>query len=298
MTVIAEGRECVQGVDISRWQGKPDYSAFNLDFAYIKASGGDAAQPYEDSEFRRNSLWPKPWGAYHFASNMARPAPTEALFFCQVIRGTGWTLPPALDWEVASGLNEWDCLTWVLTFCQTVEAELGVKPIIYTGSYVTLHRGAALLAYDLWYAGYVAHPLPCPPWPTWSLWQYGSTGTAVGIQGAVDSDYADKAWFDRVLSRSGVTTTVTPSTPEAPTPTLEALMASPYLFSVDDGAGNYPNLYWCDDAGTVHRVTGLDDLAFLEDVGVVAKHPLAPPEEGYAKITGDLVATARFRGAT
>ena len=231
--MIIFGRDCVQGIDVSRWQGGINYAAFDLDFAYIKASGGDGSNMYKDPKFEDNSKWPTDWGAYHFASPCRFNPEQEAQFFCGTIRNHSWTLPPALDWE--ENVNPDLAINWVLRFMAEVEKQLGVRPIIYTGAYVPLTRSPELLKYDLWYANYTSHPAPCPPWGyNWSLWQFTSSGHAGGVLGGIDSDYATVEWFNRVR---GVRPTPTPPPvvippvpPGTPTPTIPLEDDMSFLF--------------------------------------------------------------------
>lgn len=189
------GRDTVDGIDVSRWQGGVDWNAFNLDFAIIKSSGGDGGL-YVDPQFHANARWPRPWAPYHFAGGTNALA--EARYFCDAIRGTGWTLRPVLDWEVnwpAGRARE--ATAWVHTFQREVERQFGVVPVLYTGAYVCLDRSdASLTRYPLWLAAYTGQPISCAPWGNrWTAWQYSSTGHVPGIVGNVDMNIADRSWF-------------------------------------------------------------------------------------------------------
>jgi lysozyme len=201
--VNVPGRDTVVGIDVSRWQGTIDWDqvAPTISFAFLKSTGGDGGL-YRDPSFTRNAAEASrvsvPWGTYHFASRMAFAAEVEARYFCDQIRGTGWTLPPVLDWEPSPGVNGTQALAWVLAFCAEVERQLGVRPIIYTGAYVSLDRGDALKAYDLWLAAYTPQPIRCAPWDTWTIWQYTSSARLPGITAnTVDMNLADRSWLDR-----------------------------------------------------------------------------------------------------
>lgn len=200
------GRDTVVGIDVSRWQGSIDWDlvAPTISFAFLKSTGGDGGL-YRDPSFTRNAAEATrvgvPWGAYHFASRMTFDAVTEARYFCDQVRGTGWTLPPVLDWEPL-GVNGTQALGWVLAFCAEVERQLGVRPIIYTGAYVSLDRGDALKDYDLWLAAYTPQPIRCAPWDTWTIWQYTSMARLPGITAnTVDMNLADRAWLERFTTQ-------------------------------------------------------------------------------------------------
>lgn len=210
MTVTIQGRECVVGADVSRWQGDIDWSRFPDTFAFIKASGGDAGL-YVDGKYARNAaLCGAPWGPYHFASNAQYNAITEANYFCDLILGSPWALlppgrklPPVLDWEPTRNVP--GSGAWVLAFLHQVELRTGIRPVIYTGAYVSLDRVDALRAFDLWLAAYTPAPISCAPWGyQWSIWQWSSTTSVPGIAGNVDRNYATVEWFQRATSGAPV----------------------------------------------------------------------------------------------
>lgn len=214
MTKMVAGKECVMGVDVSRWQGNINYDAFPLEFAFIKASGGDGGL-YQDPMYTRNAAgWKTPYGTYHFASLGAYDPNVEADFYCNVILNSPWAslpasrkLPPVLDWEPTRAVP--NSGNWVLSFLKRVEARTGIRPMIYTGAYVALDRVQELTNYDLWLAAYTQSPPSCAPWGNnWSVWQYSSSGQVAGINGGVDSNAGTVQWFNKVTSGTGV-----PSTP-------------------------------------------------------------------------------------
>lgn len=238
------GRDTVVGIDVSRWQGTIDWDAVapTISFAFLKSTGGDAGL-YRDPSFTRNAAEASrvgvPWGCYHFASRMAFAASAEARYFCDQIRGTGWTLPPVLDWEPSPGVNGAQALTWVLAFCAEVEHQLGVRPIIYTGAYVSLDRGDALKAYDLWLAAYTAQPIRCAPWDTWTIWQYTSSGRLPGITAnTVDMNLADRSWLARF---TGAVTDQAPAPPTEPSEEDDDMANQPPLIQL---ASTKPGTVW------------------------------------------------------
>lgn len=224
MSQMVAGKECVMGVDVSRWQGNINWSAFDKDFAIIKATGGDGGL-YVDGMFATNMRnCTKPRGAYHFASLAAYGAVQEADYFCNVLLNSEWAnlpashkLPPVLDWEPTRAVA--NSGQWVLAFLKQVEKRTGIRPVIYTGAYVALDRVLELLNYDLWLAAYTQSPPLCAPWgKNWSIWQYTSSGHAGGIAGGVDSNAATVEWFNRVTQGG--------TSPSQPTPIEEDIMAS------------------------------------------------------------------------
>ena len=216
MTVTIQGHDCVTGADVSRWQGDIDWGRFPDSFAFIKATGGDGGL-YVDGKFARNAAQcPAPWGPYHFASAAAFNAVAEANHFCDVILGSPWALlpstrklPPVLDWEPTRNVQ--GSGAWVLAFLHQVELRTGMRPIIYTGAYVSLDRVPELRQFPLWLAAYTPDPISCAPWGyEWTIWQWSSTTSVPGIVGNVDRNYARADWF------------IAATTGGAPTPSTSA----------------------------------------------------------------------------
>lgn len=259
MTVTIQGRECVVGADVSRWQGDIDWSRFPDTFAFIKASGGDAGL-YVDGKYARNAaMCGVPWGPYHFASNAQNNAVTEANYFCDLILGSPWALlppnrklPPVLDWEPTRNVP--GSGAWVLAFLHQVELRTGVRPVIYTGAYVSLDRVDALRAFDLWLAAYTPQPISCAPWGyQWSIWQWSSTTSVPGIVGNVDRNYATVEWFTRATSGAPA--------PTQPTPTPEPEEIDvPTIIRIKTKAGEY---LYDPCAGTARNISG-DESAVLQ----------------------------------
>lgn len=293
------GRDTVVGIDVSRWQGTIDWDqvAPTVSFAFLKSSGGDGGL-YRDPSFTRNaaeaSLVGVPWGCYHFASRMAFDAAVEARYFCDQIRGTGWTLPPVLDWEPSPGVDGTRALSWVLTFCAEVERNLGVRPIIYTGAYVSLDRGDALKAYDLWLAAYTPQPIRCAPWDTWTIWQYTSSGRLPGITAnTVDMNLADRSWLARFTGANS------DHAPTSTDPSEEDDDMAPPLIQL---ASTKPGTVWgahigIPDSG-VYAVDGLtvrwcsqadlDEYAREKAAGIIRLEDLGPqPDEFFDARTLD-----------
>jgi lysozyme len=79
-------------------------------------------------------------------------------------------------------------------FLDTVEAQTGRKPVIYTSPYFwntyMVPNPAWASDYDLWVAHWTSNPQPLLPngWSTWTFWQYTDRGIIPGIPSAVDLD--------------------------------------------------------------------------------------------------------------
>ena len=70
-----------------------------------------------------------------------------------------------------------------------VEAELHVKPLVYTANFMSNVTGNTFSAYPLWVANYGATcPLMPTGWTNWVFWQSSESGRIAGVSGNVDLD--------------------------------------------------------------------------------------------------------------
>lgn len=213
----AMAAERVRGIDVSRFQGEIVWNRVGetkIRFAFVQASRGSgndcAVVPSEcgpDGFYERNYRRARAngirVGAYHRAfagggdrAGAKRDARAEArVFLEQVGKLRRRDLLPALDVETPfDGLDPQELRTWIRTWLKRVEAELGVKPIIYTNhsSWQATGdtRAFARDGHRLWVAQWkVRSPLvPAGSWngQGWSVWQYTSSGSVRGIEGNVD----------------------------------------------------------------------------------------------------------------
>ncbi len=220
------------GIDVSHHNGKVAWPkvATTRAFAWVKASEGVG---YQDPKFASNAAGATaagvPWGPYHYArpdsetrrgKAVLQDAAREALHFASVVRGTGWTLPPVLDFEhakprpSAAGLSRAQTLAWLLKWAEVATRELGRRPVLYTTySYLVSTVGAGAVPKlrkafaGLWQARYPGgpsnpaqktKPRPVPGWP-WAVWQYTSKGTTPGVSGRVDLNVTDAPTLARMV---------------------------------------------------------------------------------------------------
>lgn len=213
----------VKGIDVSRWQGALDWDVIrknNPDIVFAISRTGDGSTP--DRYFADN--WKNSQGlirgSYHYF-RADRGGEAQAKGVVRLIESAGGMLshdlPPALDLEdgarknlkrgVFTGEEENLPVDLVvdeaIAFLETVEEELGVTPLVYTGQtfHWWLSQARPDLAklfskYPLWLPSYTSEPLmPVDkegnafPWDKWSLWQYTSKGDVMGIPGGVDMNY-------------------------------------------------------------------------------------------------------------
>jgi len=193
----------LEGIDVSHWQGSPDWAAVKDDgklFAVAKVTEG---QTFVDSEYATNRAQADalglPFTAYHFAQpdTTANDAVLEADHFLANAMLTGRHLVPVLDLESDNGLSPRKLRAWAKAWLARVNQRLGVKAIIYTSPAFWINemgnsRWFADNGYRLWIAHHdAAQPtVPAANWGGrgWTIWQYSKTGSVSGINGNVDLD--------------------------------------------------------------------------------------------------------------
>ncbi|MEC0125362.1 GH25 family lysozyme [Paenibacillus pabuli] len=188
----------VQGIDVSRYQGKIDWLAVKADkreFAFIKATEG---QTYTDPNFVANVKGALSAGlmvgTYHFLrATSAAAAKAEAAHYAKSLEEIGGAkalqLPPVMDYENnPNGISKTQINIVAKAFLTELERLTGVKPIIYTGNSFASNFDSGLSGYDLWIARYSNTKVPDdqPAWKTWTIWQYSDAGKVPGIVGNVD----------------------------------------------------------------------------------------------------------------
>jgi lysozyme len=187
----------VQGIDVSRWQGKIDWAsvaASGKQFAFIKATeGGDHIDP----RFLENWYGAKQAGmvrgAYHFVY-WCRPAADQARWFKQNVPNDPGALPPVLDveWNNQSKtcpqkVDKQTALSMIQHMLNEMERHTGKRPIIYTD--INFHNDileGELLDYPHWIRSTAAEPHVRYGDRKWTVWQYTTTGRVPGIKGDVD----------------------------------------------------------------------------------------------------------------
>jgi len=182
------------GIDVSKWQGNIDWAKVKgagVKYAFIRVSDGittiDAQFPPNWAGAAANGI---PRGVYQFF----RPN-RDAVDQAQIVidhldlYGMG-ELPPVVDVEATGELAPADVAKQVGLWIDEIESTLGVRPIIYSGSYFWDDHvnSSAFADYPFWIAHYTSAECPRLPqdWADWTFWQYSSTGSVNGIAGNVD----------------------------------------------------------------------------------------------------------------
>ena len=183
-----------KGIDISRYQGKPDFAKLKsqVDYIILQAGYGRYASQ-KDSEFERSYAECKKYGIpvgvywYSYAKSAAE-ALAEANACMEVIRGKQFGYPIYYDLEEnLGGLGRTLVSSIAATFCNALEAAGWFSGIYISRSpaqsYLT---GDVCAKYALWLAEYGSTL-------NWSgavgMWQNSSTGRINGINGNVDTDF-------------------------------------------------------------------------------------------------------------
>lgn len=181
----------LKGIDISRYQGKPDFSKLKdqVDFVILQAGFGRYSGQ-KDAEFERNYAECKkygiPVGAYWFSY---ATSPVEAMYEAvachDVIKDKQFEYPIYYDIEGDA------CTSQVSEKCKYFCNELE-KRGWFAGIYISRSPAQSYLDdyckknYALWLAEYNSQL-------NWTgdvgIWQYSSTGRYNGIVGDVDSNY-------------------------------------------------------------------------------------------------------------
>ncbi len=204
-TFVAIQAQSVLGIDVSHHQGSINWNLVANDakvYAFVKATEGFT---YDDPNFQTymtNGVNAGVvMGAYHFARPDHNSATDEANHFVSIAGnyiGAGF-LPPVLDLEDPNANTHLDQLytaggltNWVQTWLNRVEAQTGVRPIIYLNSHYAGFLQASLNTYGLWIAKPGTSPTDPPTnlgnWNNWLFKQYSWQGSVNGIAGNVDLD--------------------------------------------------------------------------------------------------------------
>jgi lysozyme len=198
----------VQGIDVSRWQGKIDWAsvaASGKRFAFIKATeGGDHLDPRFNENWHGAKQAGIARGAYHFMF-WCRPAADQARWFKQIVPNDPDALPPVLDveWNNESktcpqNIDKEKALAKIQHMLHEMERYTGKRPIIYTD--INFHNDileGEFLDYPHWIRSTAAEPHVRYRDRKWTVWQYTTTGRVPGISGDVDRNAfygSEKDW--------------------------------------------------------------------------------------------------------
>lgn len=186
----------VHGIDVSRYQGKVDWSKMStyrsgkdsiaISFVFIKATEGrslkDECFKLNWSGARRHKIIR---GAYHYFIP-SRSAEEQAQNFIRQVKLEPGDLPPVLDVEehgrAGSKKLQQDIKIWL----DLVEKHYGMKPILYT--YIDFYEqhlySSNFDEYPLWIAHYYKRSLAVHD--PWLFWQHTDRGVIGDIPTKID----------------------------------------------------------------------------------------------------------------
>lgn len=187
----------IQGIDVSRWQGKIDWTKVKQEqirFAYIKLTqGDDHLDPFFERNWKESKDAHIPRGAYHFVSWCSSPEAQIELIKRALPKDHG-ELPIVLDLEwnartrsCSPKVDRSKILAHMATMINALEAFDHRTVIIYTNA--TFHRDVLegnLYLYPHWLRSVHRPPDQFYGDRDWVFWQFTSTGRVKGIQGDVD----------------------------------------------------------------------------------------------------------------
>lgn len=181
------------GIDVSKWQGGIDWSAVagaGMQYAFVRCSHGlNTIDEYFDANWEQSRAAGIATGVYQYFEPGQDPIAQADLLLDMMGPLQPGDLPPVIDVESHGNLPAAEVAAAVVAWVNHVEAQLGVKPIVYTGRYFWQDyvQSNALVDYPLWIAHYTTD---CPnipaPWTTWAFHQYTSSGSVSGVAGNVD----------------------------------------------------------------------------------------------------------------
>ncbi len=189
-------RHPVQGIDVSRYQGRIDWKAVRAAgtrFAFIKATeGGDHLDPNFMLNWTGAKAAGVPRAAYHFVW-WCRPAAEQAAWFIRNVPRDASALPPVIDAEWAHGPNcsrrvsREDGIAKIRIISDMLYRHYGRMPILYTD--INFHKDVLVgvnLPNPFWLRSTAAEPHVRYASRRWTLWQFTQTGRVPGIKGHVD----------------------------------------------------------------------------------------------------------------
>jgi lysozyme len=195
LDVVCADGETLDGIDVSKWQGDVDWNAVASDditFAFVRVSDGlNVIDEWFESnweESRENGVYT---GVYQFFRPAQDPTAQAELLLDKMGALPADGLRPVIDVEDAGGLSPAEVTAAIHEWIDVVEAETGLKPIIYSGKYFWQDnvQSADFVDYPLWVAQYgpVCPDIP-NQWSGWVFHQTSASGSVAGVAGDCDTN--------------------------------------------------------------------------------------------------------------
>ena len=191
--------EKYSGIDVSKWQGRIDWSLVKNDgvqFAMIRSTFG-WGKGSEDFLFETNYEKAKkvdmPVGVYHYSyARTPEEAVKEADFCYSVIKGKKFEYPVAYDMEESgvASLGKERVSAIAKAFCERMQS-YGYYVCIYANKHwlENYFTDEIFEKYDIWLAQWTTRP---DFNRVYGMWQKSSKGRVAGINGYVDLNEAYK----------------------------------------------------------------------------------------------------------
>lgn len=184
--------KAINGIDVSLWQGKIDFSRVKesgIEIVYIRSSAGNS---YVDGDFEKNYREAKAAGlkvgVYHYVTaRTIEEGRKQAQFFASVIKEKEIDCRLAMDFEVFTGLTRKEVNEISRIFLKTLEDLTKKELVIYSDAYNArrVFDKSLFRDYPLWVAEY---DVERPSADNYIGWQYTDRGRVDGIRGNVDRD--------------------------------------------------------------------------------------------------------------
>lgn len=263
-----------QGVDIAHYDYSVDFNALKNSghgqFVYIKTSEGVGLRDPKWQTFTSGAKSAGiPFGYYHyFHSGTNAYGAAQADVFWNLIKGTGYTLIPAVDVEETDGNDAPVIHASLRAFVDRFYALSGRKPILYAStSFINEFIGDGFTDCLLWQAHYASAPGNVVGWKhDYTIWQYSGDKVYVsGIDNPADLDVADDRIFLNTPAISAVQPTIASDYYEVSSLPQAANSRAGTDFYIRDRYGNRIGNHQI-DAGDPLIILGVDYATQLAEV--------------------------------
>lgn len=212
----SSGSVVYDGIDVSEWQGKFDFSEVKsdeIDVVYIRSSeGNNYIDPYFKDNYENAKDNNLKVGFYHYlTARTTSEARSQAEFFVSVIKGTSPDCRLAMDFENFGNLSITEINEISEVFLSEVKRLSGKDVVIYSDAFNAANTFSKELSsqYPIWVADYFVSEPANGNWDTWIGFQYTDRGRISGIPGNVDRDY-----FTNEILLDDTSTISTETTPD------------------------------------------------------------------------------------
>lgn len=196
-----------KGIDISYFQGSPDFSKLKseVDFIILRAGYGKYASQKDskfDSYYKECRDKGIPAGAYWFSyAKTESEARQEAKACLEVIKGKSFEYPIYFDVEGKALTTRAAVTACCKAFCSELESAGYFAGVYISRSPAETYLDSSVTdRYAMWIAYYNK---TCKFSGSYGMWQYSSTGKLGGISGNVDLDVCYKD-YPSIIKKAGL----------------------------------------------------------------------------------------------